>query len=90
MCTNFASEDPVYLLLLAQLDRLLDAWQRQDEERGAVRYSDDPSPLVPTLNSVSEELKVSDYSSNKELPYGVSVCYSVPPPPLPAVTAEPE
>jgi hypothetical protein len=90
MCTNFASEDPVYLLLLAQLDRLLDAWQRQDEDRAGARYNDDPSPLVPTLNNMSEELKVSDYSSNKELPYGVSVCYSVPPPPLPAVMAEPE
>ena len=90
MCTNYASEDPVYLLLLAQLDRLLDAWQREDQGRAEARYSEDPSRLFPTLGNSTEQLKVSDYSSNKELPYGVSVCYSEPPPPLPVVMPDPE
>lgn len=89
MCTNFASEDPVYLLLLSQLDRLLDSWQRRDEERGNERFGDDPTLLAPTLEGASGELKVSEYTSNKDLPYGVAVCYSDPPPPLP-VTVDPE
>ena len=78
MCTNFASEDPLYLLLLAQLDRLLDKWQSLDDERALARYADDTSPLVHTLGDT--KLTVSDYSSNKELPYGISICYSEEPP----------
>jgi hypothetical protein len=82
MCTNFAAEDPLYLLLLSQLDRLLDQWQAMDKDRALVRYSEDTSPLVHTLET-SLPVKVSDYSSNKELPYGTSVCYSEPPPQSP-------
>ena len=89
MCTNFATEDPVYLLLLAQLDRLLDVWQSRDEHRAEVRYTDDATPLAPTLEGGAVFLKVSDYSSNKELPYATAVCYTEPPP-VPASTAEPE
>jgi hypothetical protein len=91
MCTNFASEDPLYLLLLAQLDRLLHRWQALDQARALVRYSDDASPLSPTLEGRSSELlKVSDYSSNKELPHGAAVCYSQAPPPIPATNTNPE
>ena len=85
MCRNFASEDPVYLLLLTQLDRLLALWQSSDEERALVRYSHDTSPLVHTLEG-SGTLKVSDYSSNEQLPYGASVCYSD----APALTLSPD
>ena len=80
MCTTFASEDPVYLLLLAQLDRLLHVWQAQDDERASVRYANDPTPLPHTLEMTVVKLTVSDYSSNKQLPYGTSVCYSQEPP----------
>ena len=89
MCTNFASEDPLYLLLLAQLDRILHEWQTSDSDRAEARYSDDALPLAYTLDS-SEELKVSDYSSNKDLPYGVAVCYSQPPPLSPTTSNDPE
>ena len=90
MCTNFASEDPIYLLLLAQLDRLLDHWQSLDDDRSVVRYRDDPTPLVPTHEGTSKLFKVSDYSSNKELPYGTAVCYTEPPLPSSATTTESE
>ena len=82
MCTNFAAEDPLYLLLLSQLDRLLDQWQAMDRDRAIVRYAEDTSPLIHTLNT-SSKLKVSDYVSNKELPYSTSVCYSEQPPQSP-------
>ena len=89
MCTNFASQDPLYLLLLAQLDRILDEWQRSDEDRATVRYADDSSSITHTLEP-TDELKVSDYSSNKKLPYGAAVCYSEVPPLQPVTLNDPE
>ena len=88
MCTNFASEDPLYILLLAQLDRLLDWWQLQDDERAAVRYSEDTTPLIHTL--ADDKLTVSQYTSNKDLPYSTSICYSDPPPLESPESSEPE
>ena len=82
MCSNHAANDPLYLLLLARLDVVLDSWQALDEERATVRFANDTTPLARTLGEAS--LRVSDYSSNSNLPYGAAVCYSALPP-LPAL-----
>ena len=89
MCTNFASNDPLYLLLLARLDHLLDHWQGLDGERAVAGYTTNSAPLFATLREESE-LKVSDYSRNKNLPHGTSVCYSELPDTLPSSIADPE
>ena len=82
MCSSRAPNDPLYLLLLTRLDLLLDQWQSLDAERASVRYSTDFTPLAPTLGEA--RLRVRDYSSNSQLPFGTAVCYSPLPPLAPA------
>lgn len=83
MCSNNASNDPLYLLHLARVDLLLDRWQSQDSQRATVRYDGDTTPLA---SSMDDNLVVGDFSTNRNLPYGVSVLYSPLQPPLPGST----
>ena len=72
MCSVDAANDPLYLLQLARVDLVVDRWQNMDEARASVRYTNDATPLQLTFD---KKLLVSDFSANKELPYGVCVCY---------------
>lgn len=73
MCTVNAANDPLYLLQLARVDFTVDRWQNLDESRTNVRYASDTTPLELTFDRT---LLVSDFSGNKDLPYGVCVQYS--------------
>ncbi len=72
MCSRTASNDPLYLLHVARVDLVLDQWQSLDNGRAEARYVSENDPLVLTLD---DNLLVSQFSSNRELPYGISVCY---------------
>ena len=76
MCTDYASSDPLYLLLLARLDLVFDQWQSLQE---LVRYSNDFTSLEPVLKG--RRFTASSYSSNTNLPYNTAVCYG----PLPNI-----
>ena len=72
MCSVDAANDPLYLLQLARVDLVVDRWQSMDEARATVRYANDGTPLQLTFD---DKLVVSDFSRNKDLPYGVCVRY---------------
>ena len=72
MCSSDAPNDPLYLLHLARLDRLFDRWQSQDEARANARYATENIELPLTFSP----LLVSEFSSNQNLPYEVSVVYA--------------
>lgn len=73
MCSVDAANDPLYLLQLSRVDLIVDRWQSVNEARANERYADDASPLQLTFDRT---LKVSDFSTDKNLPYGVCVQYS--------------
>ena len=73
MCEPNAGNDPLYLLHLARIDLILDSWQSMDTARATVRYAGDNTPLVLTFD---DELIVSNFFSNGNLPYNVSVQYA--------------
>ena len=73
MCSVEAANDPLYLLQLARVDLTIDRWQNMDEERATVRYADDDTPLDLTFD---DSLLILNFSSNKNLPYGVCIQYS--------------
>ena len=73
MCEPNASNDPLYLLHLARIDLILDFWQSMDATRANARYSGDNTPLVLTFDN---NLIVSNFLSNRNLPYNVSVQYA--------------
>ena len=73
MCSVDAANDPLYLLQLARVDLVVDRWQAMDEARATVRYTSDSTPLQLTFD---DRLVVSDFSSNKDLPYGICIRYS--------------
>ena len=74
-----AANDPLYVLHLSRIDLILDEWQSIDSARASVRYENDNTELAINLGS---GLTVSDFSSNRDLPFGVSVVYA-PVQPLP-------
>ena len=74
LCTlQDAANDPLYLLHLSRIDLILDEWQSIDSARASVRYENDNTELVMNLDG---DLTVSDFSSNRDLPFGVSVLYA--------------
>ncbi len=72
MCFRTAANDPLYPLHVARVDLVLDQWQSLDADRAEARYATESDPLVLTLD---DGLIISDFSSNRALPYEVSVCY---------------
>ena len=72
MCSADAANDPLYLLQLARVDLIVDRWQNMNEGRANVRYASDTTPLQLTFD---QTLIVSDFSTNKGLPYGVCIQY---------------
>ena len=73
MCSVDAANDPLYLLQLARVDQIVDRWQSMDEDRASVRYAGDETPLDLTFD---DSLLVLNFSSNKNLPYGMCIRYS--------------
>lgn len=73
MCSVDAANDPLYLLQLARVDLIIDRWQSMNEAKANERYAGDTTPLELTFDRT---LKVSDFSSIRELPYSVCVQYS--------------
>ena len=72
MCSVDAANDPLYLLQLARVDLIVDSWQSMSESRANVRYASDTTALALTFDTT---LKVSNFSANKDLPYGVCIRY---------------
>ena len=72
MCSVDAANDPLYLLQLARVDLIVDRWQSMNEEKANVRYANDATPLQITFDGT---LKVLNFSTIKELPYGVCIQY---------------
>ena len=73
LCTYDAANDPLYLLHLSRIDLSLDEWQSIDSARSSVRYENDNTELAINLDG---SLTVSDFSSNSDLPFGVSILYA--------------
>ena len=72
MCSRDAANDPLYILHLTRVDLVLDRWQSIDEARASARYATEDNALIMSFD---DSLLVSDFSSNSDLPYDVSVCY---------------
>lgn len=94
LCGHNSAVDPIFPLFVSFIDSTFDRWQSFEQGRESVRYSQDDTPL--TFSSPLQ--RVSEYTSNKNLPNEISVCYTPPvfhkrhPPPPPSsslLTQEP-
>ena len=73
MCSMDAANDPLYPLHLTRVDLTLNRWQSSSPDRAAVRYMNENIRLALSLD---DNLLVSDFSSNTDLPYGTCIIYS--------------
>lgn len=74
MCTPDAANDPLYMLQLARMDRIIDSWQNLDNARANAQYSLGDESLVLTF-AIDNSLVITNFSSNKDLPHNVCVQY---------------
>ena len=73
ICSTNATNDPIYLLHIAQLDSILMRWQSIGGGRNTVRYSDDNSLLREAPG-----FTVKQFSDNFNLPYSTCLTYDPP------------
>ena len=73
MCSMDAANDPLYPLHLTRVDIVLDEWQNSSPDRAAARYA---SENIPLALSFDNSLVVSNFSNNRDLPYGTCIQYA--------------
>ena len=73
MCSMDAANDPLYPLHLTRVDIVLDEWQNSSPDRAAARYANENTPLVLSFDN---SLVVSNFSNDRDLPYGTCIQYA--------------
>jgi len=79
MCSSEAASDPLLILHLAGIDRLVQLWQERNKDHTQNQLSSVDRGRDVLVNTLDGSLKLANFSRNRDLAYGACVRYSLPP-----------